>query len=366
MSARRVKGEGSIYQRSSDGRWFYMIDLGWHGPPGNKKRDRRTVSAKTLKLLGPKIKKLNEEVGANLDADGKMPLEQWLKRWMSDIAPQTAKSQRTRDTYQGYIDNWINPNLGSKPLNRLRPSDLRALYKKMGDAGKTPATIHQVHAILTRALRVAEDDQLIMRSPAKPVTPPSGDKGSHGKLTTDEARKVMRVLATRKDRSRWYAALLLGLRQGEALGLAWDAIDLDRNVIHVRQSLGRVKGKGLVLGPVKSQASRRTLPLLAEIRTALDDVERTGELVWGPKDNKADYNVWQVILKEAGVPPRPLHAARASTASILSDYGVPAKIVAEILGHAQVSTTEAHYIHGDETIHRTALEGMAKALEASP
>jgi len=64
------------------------------------------------------------------------------------------------------------------------------------------------------------------------------------------------------------------------------------------------------------------------------------------------------------VPPRPLHAARASTASILSDLGVPPKIIAEILGHAQVSTTENNYIHGDELIRRTALEGMTRELTA--
>lgn len=362
--SRRVKGEGSVYQRK-DGRWFYVVDLGWHGPAGAKIRTRPTVSASTLKALRPKMKALDEKVRAGIDADGSMTVETWLTWWLAEIAPITAKSPRTLATYRGYVDNWVTPHIGRKRLDRLKPDDLRSLYRAMVDAGKSPATIRQVHAIVSKALKVAEDDGKILRSPAKPVTPPGGDKGSHGKLTTDEARRVMRVLATRPDRARWYAALLLGLRQGEALGLAWDDVDLERGLIHVRHSLGRVKGQGLVVGPVKSQSSRRTLPLLAEIRAALADVERDGPLVWGPKDNKADYNVWQRLLTEAGVEPRALHAARASTGSILSDLGVPSKIVAEILGHAKATTTEAHYIHGDELIHRKALEGLGREL-ASP
>lgn len=361
--ARRVKGEGSIYQRHSDGRWFYCVDLGWQGPAGARKRDRRTVSASTLKALRPKMKALDEQVRANLDADGSMTVERWLTWWLAEIAPITAKSPRTLATYRGYVDNWLVPHIGRKRLDRLRPDDLRALYRTMREAGKSAATIRQVHAIASKALKQAEDDGKILRSPAKSVTPPGGDKGSHGKLTMDEARAVMRVLANRPDRARWYAALLLGLRQGEALGLAWDDVDTDAGVIHVRQSLGRVKGAGLQLGPVKSQASRRALPLLPEVAAAMADVPRVGPLVWGPKDNRADYNVWQGILKEAGVPPRALHAARASTASILSELGVPAKIIAEILGHAQTSTTEAHYIHGDHVIHLKALGDMTRALE---
>lgn len=387
--ARRIHGEGSVFQRCEKrygcpalteattpdgsivkvrpahkcrGRWFYAVDLGYQGRQGRKQRARPTVSARTLKELRPKMALLDERVRTGVDATGSTTVETWLNWWLAEIAPITAKSPRTRDTYRGYVDNWLIPHIGSKRLDRLKPDDLRALYRVMANAGKSPLTIRQVHAIITKALKVAEDDGKIIRSPATPVTPPGGDKGSHGKLTLIEARKVLTILATRPDRARWYAALLLGLRQGEALGLAWEDIDDEHGVIHVRHSLGRVKGKGLQLGDVKSQASRRTLPLLPELRAALADVPRTGALVWGPKDNKADWNEWQALLAAAGVERHSLHAARATTASILSDMNVPTKIISEILGHAQTTTTEAHYIHGDLATHSRVLEGMAHHL----
>jgi integrase len=42
-------------------------------------------------------------------------------------------------------------------------------------------------------------------------------------------------------------ALAVGLRQGEALGLAWNSVDLDAGTIVVRQALQRIRGRGLVL-----------------------------------------------------------------------------------------------------------------------
>lgn len=357
---RRVKGEGSVYQRKSDDRWFYVVDLGGYGT--GKARDRRSVSARTLKELRPKMRALDDKIRAGIDADGSVTVEWWLSWWLTEIAPNSAKSPTTRRTYAGYIDNWIVPHLGKRRLDQLKPDHLRALYKAMRDAGKSAATIRQVHAILSKALRVAEDDGKILRSPARAVTPPSGEKGSHGKLTMDEARRVLTVLANRPDRARWYAALLLGMRQGEVLGLAWDDIEPDLGIIRVRHSQVKADDGTLVLGPVKSKASRRVLPLLPEIARALEDVDRAGPLVWGPRDNRADWKAWRDLLATANVDPRPLHAARATTASILDELGYSSKLIAEILGHAQASTTEGHYIHGDAQRRAEALGSMTRAL----
>lgn len=64
-------------------------------------------------------------------------------------------------------------------------------------------------------------------------------------------------------------ALGLGLRQGEALGLRWSDVDLDRQQVVVHTALQRVKGAGLQLVPVKTDLSRRVLPLPAIVADAL-------------------------------------------------------------------------------------------------
>lgn len=347
---RRGAGEGSIYRRS-DGRYFYAVDLGWSAG----KRQRRTVSASTLKALHLKRRKLDDELRAGLKADGTMTVARWLEVWLDDVAAVSVRP-RTLVGYRSYVDTHLSPQLGKHRLKDLRPDHVRALYRHMQAQGKSAATIRQAHAILSRALKVAEADGKIIKSPTASVSPPGGERGSHGKLTLEEAVKVLAILPGRPDAARWYAALLLGLRQGEALGLDWAQVDLDEGLLHVTQSQTLdAKGK-IALGPVKSKSSRRTLPLLPEVALPLSQMPTPHKgLVWGPRQPASDYGAWQALLAEAGVPKRPLHAARATTASLLSEAGVPPKIIAEILGHSQVQVTEAHYIHGDESVHRDAL-----------
>ena len=78
----------------------------------------------------------------------------------------------------------------------------------------------------------------------------------------------METAREHRNAARWTVAFTLGLRQGEALGLRWADVDLDQGVLHVRQAIGRIKGRGLVLGPVKSKSGVRTItlpkPMLAD------------------------------------------------------------------------------------------------------
>ena len=55
--------------------------------------------------------------------------------------------------------------------------------------------------------------------------------------------------------------IFYGLRRGEALGLRWEDIDFDAGTIQIRQQLQRIRGQ-LLLGPVKTRAGKRDMPLL--------------------------------------------------------------------------------------------------------
>lgn len=356
--ARRHRGEGSIYQRK-DGRWVGVLDLGHVGG----KRVRKTVTAPTLKALRPKFKKLKEQVGAGVLADD-MTVEQWMTHWLDLVAAERVRPTTMR-TYRAKNRAWVVPHLGSIRLDRLRPDHLRALYVTMREEGRSDATRHAVHSMLSRALKVAERDGRIAFNPAERVDAPPKGTNTRGKLTLPEARAVLAQLEGREDAARWALALLAGLRQGEALGLRWSDVDLAAGVIHVRQTVQRLPGKGIVVAPLKSRASARDIPMLTPVRYALAHTggERTGFVFGGetPRDSKKDWQTWADLLAAAKVPHKPLHAARATTASLLDEAGVSPKIIAEIMGHAQVAVTQRSYISGDERVHANAM-GALEAL----
>jgi integrase len=364
VATRRVTGEGSIYQRKSDGRWVGVVDLGWV----NGRRVRKTVTAATLKELRPKFKALKGQVESGV-ADENMTVEQWMEKWLRDVAGEKNRPSTLR-TYRMYVSKWINPHVGRVRLGKLRPDHIRSMLAAMRDAKKSNATRRQVLAILRRALAVAEQDQLIGSNPAARVDAPPVGQGSHGKFTLAEARKILAALDVEGvSASRWTCALLAGLRQGEALGLRWENVDLDARRILVCEAVQQIKGEGLVVVPLKSQAAYRSVPMVMPVYEALLREPSREGYVWGgekPTGPRKDWQAWVDLLKMTGVEHRPLHAARATCGSLLLEAGVPDKIIAEILGHSQVKITQDHYLHGDDRMHVDAMGRLDELLTPNP
>lgn len=362
---RRVRGEGSIYQRESDGRWVGVMDLGWVGG----KRVRRTVTARTLKELRPKFRRLKEQVEKGVLGEDATVAE-WLDYWMAEVAPRTVRP-RTLQGYAGYVETWLKPHLGRRKLTGLKPDHIRALHKVMEQAGKSDATRRQAHMILQRALKVAMMDQRILSNPAERMERPPVGKGKHASHSTVEAKAVIQRALEDGNVGltvRLMLAYLAAMRQGEVLALRWDDVDLEDAVAHVHHSLARLKGQGLVVGEVKSSASDRFVPLVEPLVVALDAWRaQTGGrgFVFGeeePVNPRADWQVWKDALRAAGVTDVPLHGARATCASLLSELGCSERLIADILGHAQVSTTQKHYIRTDDRQRREALDRASRAL----
>ncbi|MFD2348219.1 site-specific integrase [Nonomuraea ferruginea] len=120
--------------------------------------------------------------------------------------------------------------------------------------------IQSIHAVLRNALERAVREEIIPRNVAKLVTVsvPSY-KVNHG-LTTEQARRVLRVSREDRFHALYVLALCLGLRRGELLGLRWEDVDLDSGTLEVVQTLQRVGGELRFVRP-KTENSERTIPL---------------------------------------------------------------------------------------------------------
>jgi integrase len=174
-------------------------------------------------------------------------------------------------------------------------------------------------------------------------------------------------------------ALGLGLRQGEILGLTWDAVDLRGGILQVRTNLQRVNGVFALRRP-KSMQSRRTIVLPAlliqalqehqdrqetERRAAADPAWNAWRLVFctapgQPYDGPNVTRYAQRLLVQAGLPRLTFHELRHSCASLLAAQGVPDHEIARLLGHTDARLTMNVYVHGyDEGRQR-----MARAIDA--
>lgn len=363
---RRSKGDGSLVKRK-DGRWQGSIVV--------EGKRRKYVYGHTRAEANKKLQRAKAELHDQrliLDAP---TVETWLRHWRDEIAVERVRPS-TLSGYNTYIEQHIIPRIGRHRLDRLEPSHVRQMYAAMRrecpDCPHTPrhglaeASVRQTHAILSRALRVAEREGKLARNPCERIDPPKTTKNPRLPLTVAQARAVLAAAEDDPQVSRWYAALWLGLRQGEALGLLWEDVDLDAGCLWVRRALQRVKGKGLVFVEPKSRTSVRRVPLppmvlsrLTVHRAAEANAGRLDGVVWGnngaPTDPAKDYKRWGALLDKAKVPRVALHAARNTTASLLHDAGVDSKTIAEILGHATVQVAEDHYIRGSVETQQAAM-----------
>jgi integrase len=177
-------------------------------------------------------------------------------------------------------------------------------------------------------------------------------------------------------------ALACGLRQGEALGLQWDDVDLERGSIMVRHTLAQIDGKRVLAEP-KTEQSHRTIPLPAIVRASLraharrqaEDRERAGEC-WQPSgfvfttkrgrplDAKNVTHRFQAIVKRADLPHQRFHDLRHACASLLLCQGLNLKDVSETLGHSRIAVTVDLYGHMYDERRREIADRMDAILSA--
>jgi integrase len=375
---RTSNGESSIYQ-GADGRWHGWVSM---GKKENGARDRRHVAAATRPEVVIKVRELEAKRDAGIVLDvgaGNLTVGAWLQHWVDTIAARKVKVS-TLTRYRQLIVNQIAPGIGHHRLDRLQPEHVEQLYSKLEET-LAPATVLQAHRVLSKALKVAVQRGKITRNVAALVDAPSVEHHEVEPLTAGETRRVLAAAQGRRNAARWSVALALGLRQGEALGLTWDAVDLDAGTLTVRQALQRQPGRGLVMVQPKSRAGRRTIKLPDPLRDALR-AHRTAQVTerlaagsaWEdhglvfaqpngrPIDLRGDHRAWRALLTEAKVHPARLHDARHTAATLLLQQGVPARVVMEVLGHSQISLTLGTYSHVVPELAEDAARRMGEAL----
>jgi integrase len=212
------------------------------------------------------------------------------------------------------------------------------------------------------------------------VDPPRVRRPEIHPLTPEQARTFLDAARGDRLEALYSVALAIGLRQGEALGLRWEHIDLDGGELRVRVALQRIAGKLQLVEP-KTRQSRRTIPLpqvavnalrahrvsqLEERLLAGDRWVDTGLVFCTPKGTPLDArNVtrrFQKLLKQTDLPHQRFHDLRHTCATLLLVQGVPPRVVMEILGHSQISLTMDTYTHVVPALKREAANRMDALL----
>src|SRR5262245_38273870 len=108
VKTRRGRGEGSIFQRSSDGLWVASVVVGYSG---EGKPKRKTVYGKTKEAVQSQLLGLQNKAAAGTLDTTKMTVAEFLAYWL-DNAIKDRKDSGTEHLYRQRVKDHILPFLG--------------------------------------------------------------------------------------------------------------------------------------------------------------------------------------------------------------------------------------------------------------
>jgi integrase/recombinase XerD len=277
-------------------------------------------------------------------------LEAFLALARARLAPRTVESYR-RDL--AHAEAWLG-----RPLGSAQTDELERYLAELRAAGLSNATIARRLAALRSFFRHQQLLGARPDSPAASVAAPRRIRRLPRTLSPAEAERLVEASRGTAPRDLRDAALVellygSGLRISEALGLERGAVDLDERLV---RCVGK-GGKERVV-PIGRRAADALRRYLSRGRPYLDRRHRPElflNLRGGPLTRAGAFLILRRLAERAGLEPERVHPhlLRHSFATHLLEGGADLRSVQEMLGHADLSTTEL-YTHVTDGRRRDA------------
>ncbi len=405
---KRSNGEGSVFPYK-DG-WAGYV---WVTTPEGKKT-RKWAYGKTREETHEKWLKLHE-----LARKGPVPtkhptLAAYLARWLAEVI-EPNREPTTYVAYEPLVRLYIVPSLGKKRLDKLTVRDVQIWLNTLPTlctccdqkkdhrrpenkrrccaVGKcckgypSRSTIASIRRVLRSALGNAVREELISKNVAALTTLPAAGKTKKKRQRVvwgvDEARRFLEHLRAIDDPlyATYVLILVLGLRRGEVLGLAWDCVDLGGEQLWISRQLNRVRSQLLHRETTKTDDSTASLPLLGLCVTALkhrqhvqEEARKAAGERWQDSDlvfttrngtpiEPRNFNrAFEAHCRRAGVPTIRVHDTRHTCASLLAALDVHPRVAMRVLRHSQISMTMDVYTQIPSPETRKALDRLNSQL----
>ncbi len=380
---KRSNGEGTIFKRK-DGRWCGAY---YDEQPIPK---RHFVYGKTQKEVRQKLKEKSSTTH-NVPKKDIRVLEEWVLHYIENYKKNEIK-KTTLDTYMVFWRKHIHESsIGKIKLDRLSSDILQKYYNEKIADGYNVKTVKHVKVLINSALEQAVKLHLIKENVNRYTTLPKKTVYEGRVLNVQEVQTIL----TQARQEELFPIIVLtmytGLRKGEVMALKWENVDFEKKELHVEGNLCRVEigadsnGKikhGYEIMEPKTKRSRRTIPLLDTAIDVLrlqkkrqDELKKKYEIIYQDEGfvfarydgcympQRQFMNAYHDFLKKYNLPNIRFHDLRHTFASLLLEAGESPKVIQELLGHTNISTTMDIYAHVSTQAKKKSISTLDVLLE---
>lgn len=373
-----------------------------------------TVYSLTLAELREKEKKIQKDIEDGIDGRkaSNTYLNDMFEKYMEG---KTELKQSTRSNYRYMYKKFVESSkLGKKKIGEIKFSDIKSFYNSLiNENGFKPNSMETINTILHPIFTLAVRDGIIRTNPsdgamAEIKKSHNWEKTRRHALTIEEQEAFIDYMTGSPIYNHWLPIfttfLGTGCRVGELIGLRWEDCDFDNNIISINHNLiYRQQDNGKMemhITTPKTQAGCRIIPMLSEVRQALvrerKNRMKTGfstcEIdgyknfvflnrnggVYNPMTlNRAicritrDYNTEEIekAIKENRGPVLirhfSVHNLRHTFCTRFCENETNIKIIQEIMGHSDISTTMNIYAEATESKKQESFKNLEGKIKIS-
>lgn len=277
----------------------------------------------------------------------------------------------------------------SDEASEITKNTLATLLRRQGQRravddmpeGLDRRTVNYVHTILHRAFKDAVRWGRLSRNPSDAADPPRAGQKSDSVQTWDATTLRTFLSQSRQAGDRlhglWVLLATTGMRRGEAIGLRWKDVDLEKGRLSVVQTITQTRSK-VTIGEPKTSRGRRSIALdgatvgvLRDHRKAMleerllvgPDFADEGLIFHQPDGAclRPDAVSSQFLrrVEKFGHPRLTIHGLRHTWATLALEQGIHPRVVQERLGHSTIAITLGIYSHVSPTLHDEAASVIA-------
>jgi integrase/recombinase XerD len=292
-------------------------------------------------------------------------MQNLVEDFLQYLRHERGQSDNTARTYAALLGNFVRwaENAGIRSWNEVDLKDLMAFLQH--ERERPPAdepkdstkrlsseSVYLEIAALRAFYRFAENEKLLPANIAENLSLPRRWKRLPKALSDAEIDQLLKpeepvTAATLCDQAILELAYASGLRLSELKNLCLEQLHLDAGFINV---IG--KGNKERVGPVGSKATAALNRYLESARPKLVTNRSPGNVFLTGSENRkhgtafAAVTLWKRIkdrVKRAGIERNVTpHMLRHSFATHLLEHGADLRVIQEMLGHANISTTEIY------------------------